>query len=1040
MQGLTHVAMIVIVMIIAASNGQAQTYVFERLWPQLPQPWYLASPQGITTGNQGNIYVADTGFDCIRVFDSSGIFLREWGSSGSGDGQFSGPTGVAVDTAGNVVVADRGNRRIQVFDSSGRFLRKWGSIGNGDGQFNFPFGVAVDASGVVFVADTYNNRIQVFDSAGKFIRQWGSPGEAEGQFNLPQGVAVDASGKVYVADTSNYRIQVFDSAGTFLRKWGSSGGGDGEFEKPAGLAIDAFGNVFVADASFNNRIQVFDSAGTFLRKWGSVGIGDGRFNNLSGVAVDRAGNVFVADSNNNRIQVFNSSGAFQRKWGSSGSGDGQFNFPSSLAVDAVGNVFVVDSSNNRIQVFDSAGTFLRKWGSSGFSDGKFNSPSGVAVDASGNVFVADAFNNRIQVFDSSGTFLRKWGSSGSGDGQFNFPTAVTVDAAGNVFVADTFNNRIQVFDSSGAFLHKWGSSGSGDGQLHDPSGLAVDAAGSVFVADTATNRIQVFDSSGTFLRKWGSAGSGDGQFSYPYGVAVDTSGNVFVVDSNNHRLQVFDSSGTFLRKWGSAGDREGQFHFPYGVAVDTPGNVFVADTSNHRIQKFIRESATTDTSSLFYPRLSTSPSSAGNPDDIEYTGVAVANLGATDSSLTFTAFDTTGSLISGEGVTNPSSRTLKPGEQVPIVDYQIFGSGLQTERRSGWFRVESKPGKVVGFFLAFNESLSVLDGTDASAKTMTSFILPEIEDLDFTQIHVANPNTVPATVTFDLLKADGTPRVTSVSRSVNPNGAVAELFEQLFPGVAKDDSDYVRAASTQGVSPLEFLGKARQYVEALNGLDVQSGATTLYSPQYAVGGADWRTVLSVVNLDSSPATVTFRLIGNDGTPIGTPRDLSVPAKGKIRVTDQKFFLDPGGSLTQGYVEIKSDGAKLAGNVVFGDPARSAYSSALPLISGFANSFVFSQVASDKDYFTGIALLNPNDTDATTTINIFQKSGSLLAYTQETIPAKRRVSRLLTEYFPNLIGQDIRSGYIRITSNVGLAGFALFGTRAVLSAVPPQIFP
>ena len=100
-------------------------------------------------------------------------------------------------------------------------------------------------------------------------------------------------------------------------------------------------------------------------------------------------------------------------------------------------------------------------------------------------------------------------------------------------------------------------------------------------------------------------------------------------------------------------------------------------------------------------------------------------MGATDSSLTFTAFDTAGSLISGTSVTNPASKTLRPGEQLPIVDFQIFGSGLAAKQRSGWFKVESNPGKVVSFFLAFNESLTVLDGTDVSANTMTSFILLE---------------------------------------------------------------------------------------------------------------------------------------------------------------------------------------------------------------------------------------------------------------------------------------------------------------------------
>ena len=115
-----------------------------------------------------------------------------------------------MDGSGNVYVADYSNERIQKFDSSGTYLTQWGSYGTGNGQFNTPSGVAADGSGNIYVADSDNQRIQVFDNTGIFKGTWGSPGTGNGQFNGPNGMSTNATGsKVYVADTYNNRIQAF---------------------------------------------------------------------------------------------------------------------------------------------------------------------------------------------------------------------------------------------------------------------------------------------------------------------------------------------------------------------------------------------------------------------------------------------------------------------------------------------------------------------------------------------------------------------------------------------------------------------------------------------------------------------------------------------------------------------------------------------------------------------------------------------------------------------------------------------------------------
>jgi streptogramin lyase len=235
--------------------------------------------------------------------------------------------------------------RVQEFDGrNGNFLAQWGSAGTGDGQFYQASGIAVDGSYNVFVIDG-SGRVQKFDSNGAFLLKWGSPGFGDGQFATPLGIAVDAAGNVYVVDFGG-RLQKFDGNGTFLTKWFT-------FGQSRGVAVDASGNVFViaGGSESNNRVDKYDSNGNSLAFWGSPGCSDGQFNGPAGVAVDANGDVYVTDMNNHRVQKFTNDGAFIAKWGGLGSGDGQFSFPAGIVVDSHLNVFVADPGNARVQKF-----------------------------------------------------------------------------------------------------------------------------------------------------------------------------------------------------------------------------------------------------------------------------------------------------------------------------------------------------------------------------------------------------------------------------------------------------------------------------------------------------------------------------------------------------------------------------------------------------------------------------------------------------------------------------------------------------------------
>jgi NHL repeat-containing protein len=174
-------------------------------------------------------------------------FILEWGSQGSGDGQFHDPQGVATDAAGNVYVVDSGNNRIQKFTNAGTYVTQW-PIQGGTGTV-FPW-VAVDPAGNVYVS--VGTHIEKYTSTGTLLTQWGSFGTGAGQFREIQGLGTYESGNVYATDYYNYNVQEFTSSGTYITQFG----GPGEFLGPVGVDTDASGNVYVVD-QLNDRIRKF---------------------------------------------------------------------------------------------------------------------------------------------------------------------------------------------------------------------------------------------------------------------------------------------------------------------------------------------------------------------------------------------------------------------------------------------------------------------------------------------------------------------------------------------------------------------------------------------------------------------------------------------------------------------------------------------------------------------------------------------------------------------------------------------------------------
>ena len=255
---------------------------------------HLNNPSSVALDSQGNIYIADTNNDAVRVVSAStGIITTVAGTPGqagySGDtgpatlAKLQGPNGLALDTNGNLYIADTANNVVREVNSLTGTIVTFAGTGRGaytgDGRaatqatLNGPWGLAFSATDDLYIGDQTNNVIRkvsplgiISTAVGNGLAGFSGDGNSAtiARLNKPSNMAFDAAGDLYIADSGNNRIRKINPTTNFISTVAGDNntnlGIDGQpanfaaLYGPYAIAVDGNADIFIADV-FHNRIR-----------------------------------------------------------------------------------------------------------------------------------------------------------------------------------------------------------------------------------------------------------------------------------------------------------------------------------------------------------------------------------------------------------------------------------------------------------------------------------------------------------------------------------------------------------------------------------------------------------------------------------------------------------------------------------------------------------------------------------------------------------------------------------------------------------------
>jgi sugar lactone lactonase YvrE len=174
-------------------------------------------PNDVIVAKNGDIFVSEghgQGKNVVFKFDKNGKLIKEWGSTGTGPGQFDQPHALAFDSKGRLYIGDRNNNRIQIFDQDGNYIAELH-------QWSRPSGIFIDKHDNLYSADSESESVSRNHNGwkrgmrvgslkdGKIVAFIPDPVEKTTGTSAAEGVAVDAQGNIYGAEVGPHDVKKY---------------------------------------------------------------------------------------------------------------------------------------------------------------------------------------------------------------------------------------------------------------------------------------------------------------------------------------------------------------------------------------------------------------------------------------------------------------------------------------------------------------------------------------------------------------------------------------------------------------------------------------------------------------------------------------------------------------------------------------------------------------------------------------------------------------------------------------------------------------